>query len=70
MEKKGLILREDIISLNASFLFLPISFFLRIIVSDLDMQPWLLSMTYRVKSSVVERMASLLVSGSGNILSS
>lgn len=69
-EKRGLILREDIVSANANFLLLPIPFFVQIIISDLDMQPWLLSMMYRSKSSVVERMASLLISGSGTILSS
>lgn len=69
-EKRGLILSEDIVSANANFLLLPIPFFVQIIISDLDMQPWLLSMMYRSKSSVVERMASLLISGSGTILSS
>lgn len=69
-EKRGLILREDIVSANANFLLLPIPFFVQIIISDIDMQPWLLSMMYRSKSSVVERMASLRISGSGTILSS
>lgn len=68
-EKRGLILREDIVSPNANFLLLPIPFFVQIIISDIDMQPWLLSMMYRSESSVVERMASLLISESGTILS-
>lgn len=38
-EKRGLILREDIVSANANFLLLPIPFFVQIIISDLDMQP-------------------------------
>lgn len=37
--KRGLILREDIVSPKANFLLLPIPFFVQIIISDLDMQP-------------------------------